>query len=144
MSLTHFDPFANLPATFLTFENALNRLWSEPVVGRPWAPAVDIAETEDEIVVKADIPDVKLEDIDVRVENHTLTVKGERKFEKEDKAKGYHRIERSYGTFLRSFTMPSEVEPDKISADYSKGVLTVKLPKKESAKPRQVKVSLQN
>src|SRR2546428_10009130 len=102
MSLTHFDPFVNLPS-FRLFEDAVSRLLNEPSATRPWSPAVDIAETENALVLKADIPDVKLEDIEVRVENQTLTIKGERKFEKEDKYKGYHRIERSYGGFVRSF-----------------------------------------
>src|ERR1700692_1754676 len=81
------------------FEDAVTRLMSEPRGSRPWSPAVDIVETEDELVVKADLPDVKIEDIGVHVENQTLTVKGERKFEKDEKARGYHRIERSYGNF---------------------------------------------
>jgi HSP20 family protein len=94
------------------------------------------------LVLKADLPEVKLEDIEVRVENQTLTLKGERKFEKDDSIKGHHRIERSYGTFERSFTVPATVDPEKVAADYKNGVLTVKLPKKEAAKPRQVKIEV--
>lgn len=138
MSLTHYDPFASLKL----FEDAVARMWSEPRATRPWSPAVDIVETEDALVLKADLPDVKLEDIDVRVENETLTIKGERKFEKEEKIKGYHRIERSYGAFMRSFTVPASLEADKVSAEYKNGVLTVTLPKREEAKPRQVKVQV--
>ncbi|MBZ5593008.1 MAG: Hsp20/alpha crystallin family protein [Acidobacteriia bacterium] len=103
---------------------------------------MDIVETENELVVKADLPDVQLEDIDVRVENGTLSLKGERKFEKDSADKGYHRIERSYGSFVRSFTVPSSVDTEKVSADYKNGVLTVTLPKKEAAKPKQVKVAV--
>jgi len=138
MSLTHYDPFASLKL----FEDAVARMLSEPRAARPWSPAVDIVETEDALVLKADLPDVKLEDIDVRVENETLTIKGERKFEKEEKIKGYHRIERSYGAFMRSFTVPASLEADKVSAEYKNGVLTVTLPKREEAKPRQVKVQV--
>src|ERR1043165_5098539 len=104
MSLTHTDPLANLRM----FEDAFSRLLSEPRTGRPWSPAVDIFETENELVLKADVPDVDLKDIDVRVENQTLTIAGERKFEKRDSEKGgYHRIERNYGTFVRSFAVPN-------------------------------------
>jgi len=137
MSLTH-DPFGSLRL----FEDAVPRMMSEPRTSRPWSPAVDIVETEDELIVKADLPDVRLEDIDVRVENGTLSLKGERKFEKELADKGYHRIERSYGSFMRSFSVPSSVDTEKVSADYKNGVLTVTLPKKEAAKPKQVKVAV--
>ena len=92
--------------------------------------------------MKADLPDVRLEDIDVRVENQTLSIKGERQFEEDAYAQGYHRIERSYGSFVRSFAVPTSVDTEKVSADYKNGVLTVKLPKKEAAKPRQVKVEV--
>src|SRR5215475_8709137 len=97
MSLSHFDPLANLRA----FEDAFTRVLSEPPLNRPWAPSVDIFETENELVFKADVPDVDLKDIDVRVENQTLTLEGERKFEKISNTKGYHRMERSYGRFVR-------------------------------------------
>src|SRR5579859_3480704 len=137
MSLQH-DPFSGLRL----FEDAVTRLMSEPRTSRPWSPAVDIVETEDELIVKADLPDVALEDIDVRVENGTLSLKGERKFEKELADQGYHRIERSYGSFMRSFSVPSSVDTEKVSADYKNGVLTVTLPKKEAAKPKQVKVAV--
>ena len=138
MSLTQVDPFASLRH----FEDAVTRMLSEPRATRPWSPAVDILETESEIVLKADVPDIDENDIDVRVENQTLTLKGERRFEQEDKAKGFHRIERSYGKFVRSFSVPSSVEADKVSAEYKNGVLTVTLPKKEAAKPRQVKIEV--
>lgn len=132
------DPFQGLRV----FEDAVTRLISEPRGSRPWSPAVDILETEDAVTLKADLPDVKTEDIDVRVENGTLTLKGSRKFEKDENVKGYHRIERSYGEFVRSFAVPPTVETDKVGAEYKNGVLTITLPKKEAAKPRQVKVEI--
>jgi HSP20 family protein len=138
MSITHTDPLANLRY----FEDAFTRLLSEPRAGRPWSPAVDIFETEDELVLKADVPEVNLEDIDVHVENQTLTLSGERKFTREDNGKGYHRIERGYGQFKRSFSVPTSVDTEKVAADYHNGVLTVKLPKKAAAKPRQVKIEV--
>ncbi len=142
MSLTHFDPLATFPATFRNFEDALARMLNEPRGARPWSPSVDIFETENELVLKADLPDVKSEDIEVRVENQTLTLKGERKFNKDEGTGGYHRIERNYGTFVRTFTVPSTVDPEKVAAEYKNGVLTVRLPKKEAAKPRQVKIDV--
>jgi HSP20 family protein len=137
MALQH-DAFSNLRV----FEDAVTRWMSEPRTGRPWSPAVDVIENENEVILKADLPDVDLKDIDVRVENQTLTLKGERKFEQEPGNGGYHRIERNYGSFVRSFTVPTSVESDKVSADYKNGVLTIRLPKKEAAKPRQVKVEV--
>jgi HSP20 family protein len=138
MSLSHFDPLANLRS----FEDAFTRMLSEPQTSRPWAPAVDIYETENELVLKADLPDVDLKDIDVRVEDQTLTISGERKFEQQDSGAGYHRIERSYGKFSRSFAVPNAFDTDKIGAEYRNGVLAVTLPRKEAAKPRQVKVEV--
>jgi HSP20 family protein len=139
MSLSYRDPLASLRQ----FEDAFNRFFTEPQTNRPWSPAVDIFESENELVLKADVPDVDLKDIDVRVENQTLTIAGERKFEKKDDVKGYHRIERSYGNFVRSFAVPSAFDTDNINAAYRNGVLTVSLPKKEAAKPRQIKVAVQ-
>ena len=138
MALQH-DPWSN---SLRLFEDAVTRWMSEPRISRPWSPAVDILETENALVVKADLPDVPIENIDVHVENQTLTIKGERKFEEDHSEKGYHRIERSYGSFVRSFSVPSTVDTDKVSADYKNGVLTVKLAKKEAAKPKQVKVEV--
>ena len=134
------DPFGGLRL----FEDAVTRLMSEPRANRPWSPSVDIFETEDALTLKADLPDVRIEDIDVRVEHQTLTLRGQRKFGKEENIKGYHRIERSYGEFVRSFAVPSTVDTEKVQADYKNGVLTITLPKKEAAKPRQVKVAVQD
>jgi HSP20 family protein len=138
MSLSHFDPLVNLRV----FEDAFTRMLTEPQANRPWAPSVDIYETENELVLKADLPDVDLKDIDVRVENQTLSISGERKFENADTGKGYHRMERNYGHFTRSFAVPNSFDTEKIGADYKNGVLSVNLPKKEAAKPRQVKVEV--
>jgi len=137
-SLSRLDPFANLRV----FEDAFTRLLSEPQNNRPWSPSVDIYETSNELVVKADLPDVPLKDIEVRVENQTLTIAGERKFEHKDSSEGFHRIERSYGRFVRSFELPDSFDTGNINADYKNGVLTVSLPKKEAAKPRQIKVEV--
>src|SRR5580700_6111869 len=108
MSLSHFDPLANLRL----FENAFTHMLTEPQTNRPWAPSVDFYETENELVLKADLPDVDLKDIDVRVENQTLSITGERKFENRDTGKGYHRLERSYGRFTRSFAVPSSFDTE--------------------------------
>ena len=107
-----------------------------------WAPAVDIFETEHELVVKADLPDVKLEDLDIRVENNILTIRGERKFEKKVDEKNYLRVERSYGSFARSFSLANTVNSEAIKADYKNGVLTLSIPKREEAKPKQIKVQV--
>jgi HSP20 family protein len=136
------DPFQG----FQSLQDTMNRFFTEPANHR-WVPAVDIRETENELVLKADIPDMKFEDIDVRMEKGTLTLRGERKFEKEatkdNKQGGWHRVERSYGTFERVFALPETVDPEGVQADYKNGVLTVTLPKKEIAKPRQIKVNVQ-
>lgn len=130
------DPFQGI-------QDTMNRLFTEPAANRPWVPAVDVRETDHELVLKADIPDMKFEDIDVRMENGTLTLKGERKFQQEEKQGSWHRVERSYGNFERAFTLPETVNPEGAQADYKNGVLTVTLPKKEIAKPRQIKVKVQ-
>ncbi len=138
MSLSHYDPLTNLRV----FEDAFSRFLNEPQSNRPWSPAVDIFETENELVLKADVPDVEQKDIDVRVENQTLTIAGQRKFTKQENGKGFHRLERSYGNFVRSFAVPNTFNTEQIAAQYKNGVLTVTLPKKEAAKPRQIKVEV--
>src|SRR5579884_1275496 len=145
MPIVKYNPFDidDLPSGLRVFSDTVNRLLSDTHV-RPWTPAVDIYETENELVLKADLPDVKMEDIDIRMENGTLALKGERKFENEETKKGFHRVERSYGSFARYFTLPETVEAEKVRAEYKNGVLTVTLPKKEVAKPRQVKVQVTN
>jgi len=140
---TPFTDFETLPVGFRAFQDTVNRLFAEPN-GRPWVPAVDIKETENELVLKADVPDVDMKDIDVRVENGTLTIRGERKFANEKKEGSWHRVERSYGTFERAFTLPDTVDFNAVKADYKNGVLTIALPKKEVAKPRQIKIEVNN
>jgi HSP20 family protein len=108
----------------------------------PWAPAVDIFETENELVVKADLPDVNPQDLDIRVENNILTIRGERKFESKVNEDNYLRIERAYGSFSRSFALANSVKSEAIKADYQNGVLTLSLPKREEAKPKQIKVNV--
>jgi HSP20 family protein len=132
-----------------TLQEQINRVFGD-VVGRtgeesnltPWAPAVDIYETENELVVKADLPDVNPQDLDIRVENNILTIRGERKFATKVNEDNYLRIERAYGSFSRSFSLANSVNSDAIKADYQNGVLTLSLPKREEAKPKQIKVSV--
>src|SRR5580704_2444950 len=107
-----------------------------------WAPAVDIFENEHELTVKADLPDVNPKDLDIRVENNILTIRGERKFEKKSTEGNYLRVERSYGSFARSFSLANTVNSEAIKADYQNGVLTLVIPKREEAKPKQIKVNV--
>ena len=145
MVSTKYDPFHDLgdfSSGFRAFQDTVNRLLSEPPSGRPWTPAVDILETDNELIIKTDLPQVDMQDIQVEIENGTLTLKGERKFDKAEKAQGYHRIERSFGAFARYFSLPETVDPEKVKAEYKNGVLTVSLAKKELAKPRSIKVEV--
>ena len=132
-----------------TLQEQINHLFGNGV-GRaaeesnltPWAPAVDIYETENELVVQADLPDVNPQDLDIRVENNMLTIRGERKFETKVSEDNYLRIERAYGSFSRSFSLANSVNSDAIKADYHDGVLTLSIPKREEAKPKQIKVNV--
>jgi len=144
-AITRWDPFQNLS----TLQEQVNRLFEGSLPRRsdqsaltPWAPAVDIYETENELVLKADLPDVNEKDLDIRIESNTLTIKGERKFEEKVKEDNYLRVERTYGSFSRSFSLPSTVDSGSIKADYKNGVLTVELPKRAESKPRQVKINV--
>jgi HSP20 family protein len=145
MPLVKYNPFHNefddFPGLRL-FQDTVSRMLSEPAT-RPWTPSVDILETENELVLKADLPEVDPNQVEIQLENGTLTLKGERKFEQQKNGKGYHRIERSYGSFVRAFSLPDTVDAEKVKADYKAGVLTVTLPKKEVAKPKSVKVQIQ-
>jgi HSP20 family protein len=141
MKYNAFPEVEDFPAGLRLFQDTVNRLFSEPAA-RPWSPSVDIFETEDEVLLKADVPGVEMKDVDVQLENGTLTLRGERKFHNETKEGGFHRVERSYGSFARYFTLPDTVNAEAVKADYKNGVLTVKLPKKEVAKPRQIKVNV--
>jgi HSP20 family protein len=124
------------------FEDTFTRDRSGQADLATWAPAVDIYETENELVVKADLPDLQEKDIDVRVENNTLTIRGERKFEKEVNEDNYLRIERAYGSFMRSFSLPNTVKTEGIHAEYRNGALTVRMSKREESKPKQIKISV--
>jgi HSP20 family protein len=131
--------------------NRVNRLFREPygpegpeeaLTTTSFAPAVDIYEDEHDITLKMEVPGIDEKDIDVRMENNTLTVHGERKIEKEEKEENFRRVERQYGSFTRSFTLPSSVDLEHVSANYEKGVLKIKLAKKAEAKPKQIKVNV--
>ncbi len=137
-----FNPeVEEFPAGLRLFQDSLSRLFSEPA-SRPWTPAVDIYETESELVLKADLPDVDAKNVAIQLENGTLTLKGERKFEEQNNGRGFHRMERSYGSFVRAFSLPDTVEGEKVKADYKNGVLTIALQKKEVAKPRTINVEI--
>ena len=148
MALTRWDPFRDLE----TLQERMNRIFNETLVRiqRPeegllegaWKPAVDIFEEEENFIVKAELPEIDPKEIDIRVEENTLTIKGERKIEREDKKENYHLVERAYGSFQRSFTLPQSIQRDNIKANYEKGVLTITLPKKPERKPKQIKVEV--
>ena len=138
---------------FGTLQDRINRLFDqtlrtfqpegeEELERGTWAPAVDIHETDDSFVVKADLPGMNKEDIQIDIKDSTLTLKGEKKFEQQVSKDNYIRVERTYGTFVRSFTLPQNVDPDKIKAKYKDGVLELTIPKKEEAKPKQIKVDV--
>jgi HSP20 family protein len=146
-SITRWDTYHG----FSGLQEQVNRLFEGAFPRRSdtsslttWAPAVDIYETENELVVKADLPDVSEKDLDVRVENNMLTVRGERKFENQVEQESYLRVERTYGAFSRSFRLPNTVNQEAVQADYKNGVLTVTLPKRAESKPKQVKVNVTN
>jgi len=147
MPTMKYAPFSgeleDFPTGLRLFQDSLSRLFSEPA-SRPWSPAVDIYETENELVLKADVPDVDPKAVGIQLENGTLTLKGERKFEQEKNGKGFHRIERSYGSFVRAFSLPETVDAEKVKADYKNGVLTVTIPKKEVARPRTINIEIGN
>jgi HSP20 family protein len=144
-TIAQLQPFRGLSILQDQFNRLLNeqfRNHSEESAWTTWAPAVDIYETPNELVVKADLPDVNEKEIDVRVENNLLTIRGERKFEKSVSEENFLRVERTYGSFSRSFSLPNTVNAEQIGAEYKNGVLTVTLPKREESKPRQVKVTV--
>jgi HSP20 family protein len=148
-ALTRWDPFKEMEETQSRMAKLFGLTPPRPGNGgqelmtiTEWSPSVDIIEDEKEWLVKADLPEVKKEDVKVTVENGVLTITGERKFEKEEKDKKYHRIERSYGNFLRSFTLPEGADGGKVAADFKDGVLKVHLPKSEKAKAKAVEVKV--
>jgi HSP20 family protein len=146
MPLMRYNPLSeteDFPTGLRVFQDSLSRLLSEPT-SRPWSPPVDIYETENELVLKADVPEIDPKNVAIQMENGTLTVKGERRFEEQRNGRGFHRIERGYGSFVRAFSLPDTVDPEKVKADYKNGVLTITLPKKEVAKPKTVNVEISN
>jgi HSP20 family protein len=145
--LTRFEPFRE----FATLQDRINRVFRDSYTGgdrdeslttSSFAPAVDVYEDEQKVTLKIEVPGIEEKDIDVRVENNTLTVHGERKIEKEEKEENYRRVERQYGSFTRTFTLPQTVDTENVSANYDKGVLKISLPKKAEAKPKQIKVQV--
>jgi HSP20 family protein len=152
MAIVRWEPFRDLAG----LQERMNRLFEDSLrprgtgtgqdddwaLGGSWAPPVDIYEQEGNIVLKAEIPGIDPKDVELRVENNVLTVKGHRKLEEEIKRDDYHRIERAYGVFTRSFTLPTTVDAEKIKADYKDGLLKVVLPKREEAKPKQISITV--
>ena len=146
MALTRWDPFRDLSI----MQERMNRMFEdagrgwqgdEPSSTTTWSPAVDIYETENEILVQAELPGVDRKDIGLNLEKNVLTLKGERRFEKETKQENYHRIERAYGGFSRSFSIPAIVDEEKIRAEYKDGILKIALPKKDQVKPKQIQIA---
>jgi HSP20 family protein len=142
--ITRYQPFGD----FASLQSHVNRLFNEFTRGSDelstsgsFVPATDVYEDEHSITLKMEIPGIEEKDLDIRLENNTLTVRGERNFEKEEKEENFHRIERSYGSFVRSFTLPNTVESDKVEANYANGILKIRLAKREEAKPKQIKVN---
>jgi len=151
MAIVRWEPFRNL----VSLQDRMNRILDDAVrgvghsgesddwaLGGSWAPAVDIFEKDGNIVLKAELPGVEVKDVDIRVENNTLSLRGERKLENEVTRDNYHRVERAYGSFARSFTLPNVVDTEKIKADFKDGVLQLTLPKRDEAKPKQIQVSV--
>ena len=144
--VTRWGPFRE----FSTLQDRMNRLFrdsygdgrEEALTTSTFAPPVDVYEDEHNITLKIEVPGIDDKDVDVRIENNTLTVHGERKFEKEEKEENFRRVERQYGSFTRSFTLPNSVDPEKVQASYEKGILKIQLAKKAEAKPKQIKVNV--
>jgi HSP20 family protein len=150
MAIVRWEPLRDL----VSLQERMNRLFDESFrgvnrgtgeedwLGGSWAPAVDIYEQDGNIVLKAELPGVDPKDVDVRVENNILTLRGERKLDHEVKKENYHRVERAYGSFTRSFTLPNVVDTEKIKAEYKDGLLRMTLPKKEEARPKQISINV--
>jgi HSP20 family protein len=144
MAITRWDPYREV----VSLQNRINSLFhnmsgeDDPLAAASFVPAVDIYEDAQKVVLKLEVPGIDQKDLDVRVENHTLTVKGERKFEAEEKEQNFHRIERRYGSFYRAFTLPSTVDTESVGASYNAGVLKLELKKKPEAQPKQIKIDV--
>lgn len=147
MALVKYNPLRELRTMQDQMNRLLNLSWNHDLPGEDikeglWQPAVDIYETEDSIIIKAELPDVEQKDVEVHIEDNTLILKGERKHVSEVKKENYHRIERYFGTFQRSFSLPATVDQEKVEAICDKGVLTITLPKKEETKPKQISIKV--
>jgi HSP20 family protein len=151
IAIVRWEPFRDL----MTVQDRMNRIFDDAfrgaarpgteedwALGGTWAPAVDIFEHEGNLVLKAELPGIDPKDVEVHVENNVLTLRGERKFESEVKREQYHRVERAYGTFSRSFTLPNVVDTEKIKAEFKDGLLRVTLPQREEAKPKQISIAV--
>lgn len=148
-SMTRYSPSPE----FRTLQQQMNRLF-EPFLGRvlddqemmggSWIPPVDVVEEKDTIVVAAELPGIRPEEVEIQYENGVLTLRGQRSFEKESSERSYHRVERAYGSFVRSFTLPRSADPDKITATFENGILEIRVPKREEAKPKQIRISTPN
>ncbi|KPK78757.1 MAG: molecular chaperone [candidate division Zixibacteria bacterium SM23_73] len=145
MAIIRWDPFRDL----MTLREKMNRLFEEAFITRgeekelfsgTWTPSIDIYETEHALILSAEVPGIEENDIEIKIEDNTLTLHGERKFNKETKEENYHRIERAYGSFHRSFTLPNYIDQDKIKAEHENGILKITMPKKKELKPRKVNV----
>jgi HSP20 family protein len=150
-TMTRFVPFRSALSDVAVLQNRLNSIFNdfarpegaqETLAAGNFVPAVDVYEDEHKVVLKLEVPGIRQEDLDVRVENQTLTVRGERRFESEEKEENFHRIERRFGRFTRSFTLPVTVDTGSVAAKYENGVLAIQLAKKEAAKPKQVKIEI--
>lgn len=146
MAIIRWDPFRDL----MTLRERMNRLFEDvftsargeekDIISSSWTPAVDIYEDENQLVLTAEVPGIDEKDIEIKLEDNTLSIQGERKMEKETKEENYHRIERAYGSFYRSFTLPNYIDQDKIQAEHENGILKITMPKKPELKPRKVKI----
>jgi len=147
MAIVRWEPLRDLLASQREFDRLFRGAFSPALSEgelstRTWAPPVDIYENGDSLVLKAELPGINPDEVEIRVEDNTLYLKGERKFEKEVKEQNYHRVERSYGTFTRTFSLPNSIDADKVTANYQDGVLTLTMPKKEEAKPKTIKINV--
>ena len=140
MKLIKWDPFRELNTLNERFDRFMGKDWNTAMSTTTWNPSVDIFENENEIVLKAELPGMEAKNIEVKLENNVLMLKGERHFEKEAKEENYHRIEREYGSFSRSFSLPTAVKDENVTAEYKDGILKIVLPKKEEVKPKPIKV----
>lgn len=145
MAIIRWDPFRDM----VTLREKMNRLFDDTVTARgedkdmitsSWSPAVDIYETENELVLSAEVPGIDEKDIEIKIDDGTLSIRGERKFEKETKEENYHRIERAYGSFFRSFSLPNYIDQEGIRAEHEDGVLKIHMPKRAESKPKTVKI----